>query len=51
MDIPAVIETCLDRGGLAFRASIADVVAADRDAKAFCTGILRGFEARGRTGT
>jgi 1-deoxy-D-xylulose-5-phosphate reductoisomerase len=51
MDIPAVIETCLDRGGLRFRASIEDAVAADGEAKAFCADILHRFEAAGRTGT
>jgi 1-deoxy-D-xylulose-5-phosphate reductoisomerase len=51
MDIPAMIETCLDRGGLRFRASIEDAVAADAEAKAFCAGILAEFEACARTGT
>lgn len=51
MDIPAVIETCLERGGLRFRASIEDAVAADAEAKAFCAEILHGFEATGRAGT
>jgi 1-deoxy-D-xylulose-5-phosphate reductoisomerase len=45
MDIPAVIETCLERGGSRFEAPIDAVVAADHAAKRYCEDILAGFAA------
>jgi 1-deoxy-D-xylulose-5-phosphate reductoisomerase len=45
MDIPAVIEACLDAGGTRFAAPIEEVVAADRAAKRYCEEILARFPA------
>lgn len=44
MDIPAVIETCLDRGGDRFGSALEDVITADREAKRFCSEMLGRFE-------
>lgn len=45
LDIPKVIEACLEKGGLRFRAPIDDVVQADVEARVFCGAVLSTVEA------